>query len=218
VRLGTDRLQVITSLQRAVARIFFGLPESVGFAVAGGAALIARDLVDRETRDVDLFTALPPTASIPDTAAAFERAAASKGWTTRRVQLTDSFARLVVEADSEALIVDLGVDSPPDEPPTLTELGPTLSAHDLAARKTLALFGRAEARDFTDVHDLANVFTKAELVHLAQTQDGGFDLQVFADMIGTISRFTDDDLGLPHPAADRLRHFFHNWRQEITGG
>jgi hypothetical protein len=209
---------VITSLQRAVARIFFGLPESVGFAVAGGAALIARDLVDRETRDVDLFTVLPPTASIPDTAAAFERAAASQGWATRRVQLTGSFARLVVEAGSEALIVDLGVDSPPDEPPTLTELGPTLSAHDLAARKTLALFGRAEARDFTDVHDLANVFTKEELAHLAQTQDGGFDLQVFADMIGTISRFTDDDLGLPRPAADRLRHFFHTWRQEITGG
>ncbi|MCM3887337.1 hypothetical protein [Frankia sp. R82] len=58
---------MITSLQRAVARIFFGLPESVGFAVAGGAALIARDLVDRETRDVDLFTALPPTASISPT-------------------------------------------------------------------------------------------------------------------------------------------------------
>ncbi|MEX5713388.1 helix-turn-helix transcriptional regulator [Parafrankia sp. FMc6] len=65
---------------------------------------------------------------------------------------------------------------------------------------------------------LANVFAKEELVRLAQTQDDGFDLRVFADMIGTIARFTDDDLGLPRPAVDRLRHFFSVWRQEITGG
>jgi hypothetical protein len=130
----------------------------------------------------------------------------------------ESFARLVVETGDEALIVDLGVDSPPDEPPTLTELGPTLSAQDLAARKTLALFGRAEARDFTDVYDLANVFTKEELLHLAQAQDDGFDIRVFADMIGTIGRFTDGDLGLPGPAAERLRRFFRTWCQEIAGG
>ncbi len=68
------------------------------------------------------------------------------------------------------LVVDLGIDSPPDEPPTLTELGPTLTAHDLAARKTLALFGRAAARDFTDVHDLAALFTKDELIGLAQAR------------------------------------------------
>jgi hypothetical protein len=209
---------MITPLQRAAARLFFSLPESVGFAVAGGAALIARDLIDRGTRDVDLFTATPPTTSIPDATAAFERAATAQGWVTRRVQLSDSFARLVLEVDGEALVVDLGVDSPPDEPPTLTELGPTLTAHDLAARKTLALFGRAEARDFTDVHDLTNVFTKNELIRLARAQDDGFDLQVFADMIGTIGRFTDDDLHLPRPDADRLRHFFHTWRREIVAG
>ncbi len=51
---------MITALQRAVAELFFSLPESAGFAVAGGAALIARDLVDRGTRDVDLFTVSRP--------------------------------------------------------------------------------------------------------------------------------------------------------------
>jgi hypothetical protein len=30
---------------------FFALPDSAGFAVAGGAALIARDLVDRQTKE-----------------------------------------------------------------------------------------------------------------------------------------------------------------------
>jgi hypothetical protein len=41
---------MITPLQRAATRVFFDLPESAGFAVAGGAALIVRDLVDRGTR------------------------------------------------------------------------------------------------------------------------------------------------------------------------
>ncbi len=92
---------------------------------------------------------------------------------TRRIQLSDSFARLVVEA---------------------------------------------EARDFTDVQDLAEVVTKDELIRLAQAQDDGFDLRAFADMIGTVSRFTDDDLCLSRPDADRLRRFFHAWRQEISDG
>jgi hypothetical protein len=47
---------------------------------------------------------------------------------------------------------------------------------------------------------------------------GRLDLRVFADMIGTIGRFTDDDLRLSRPDADGLRHFFHTWRQEILAG
>uniref|UniRef100_UPI0013EFA229 nucleotidyl transferase AbiEii/AbiGii toxin family protein n=1 Tax=Protofrankia symbiont of Coriaria ruscifolia TaxID=1306542 RepID=UPI0013EFA229 len=55
----------------------------------------------------------------------------------------------------------------------MTELGPTLTARDLAARKTLALFGRAEARDFTDVYWLSRRFGKDQLLRLAGAQDQG---------------------------------------------
>lgn len=37
----------------------------------------------------------------------------------------------------------------------MTLLGPTLVPLELAGRKLLALFGRAEARDFADVYVLA---------------------------------------------------------------
>jgi hypothetical protein len=52
----------LTGFQVQVARIFFALPESAVFSVAGGAALIAQELVERETRDLDLF-ASPDRAS-----------------------------------------------------------------------------------------------------------------------------------------------------------
>jgi hypothetical protein len=70
---------MITKLQRLAARAFFALPESTGFAVTGGAALIARDLVDRQTKDVDVFTPAPPAAPIPQVVAAYERSLAAYG-------------------------------------------------------------------------------------------------------------------------------------------
>ena len=45
---------MLTPLQRRVT-IIGGLPEADGFALAGGAALIARGDVDRGTRDLDFF-------------------------------------------------------------------------------------------------------------------------------------------------------------------
>lgn len=209
---------MITSFQRSIAAMFFSLDESAGFAVAGGAALITRALVNRSTRDVDLFTAAPPVVPIRDVVIAFTRAAVAKGWRVQQLRLSDSFARLTIEADGEVTMVDLGLDSPPDEPPSTTELGPTLAARDLAARKVLALFGRAEARDFTDVRDLADVYPKDELLRLARAQDAGFDLGVFADMIGTAGRYSDDELNLSTHDAAQLRRFFRDWREELQNG
>lgn len=47
----------LANLQQEVARILFGLPESAGFAMAGGSALVALGVIDRPTRDLDAFVA-----------------------------------------------------------------------------------------------------------------------------------------------------------------
>ncbi len=96
--------------------MFFSLDESAGFAVAGGAALIARALVDRSTQDVDLFSGAPPVVPIPDVVRAFTRAAVAEGWLVRQLRLSDSFARLAVEADGEVTVVDLGPRPPAPAP------------------------------------------------------------------------------------------------------
>lgn len=49
--------QPLTELQRTVLEVFFALPESDGFVLAGGAALVATGLTDRPTNDIDLFGA-----------------------------------------------------------------------------------------------------------------------------------------------------------------
>lgn len=60
------RTCVLTPLQQHIARIIGGLPEADGFALAGGAALIARGDVDRGTRDLDFFgPTLASNAEVP---------------------------------------------------------------------------------------------------------------------------------------------------------
>jgi hypothetical protein len=53
-----DRKLDLSAFQLEVARLFFALPASRGFLLAGGAALLAQHLTARPTEDLDFFTAL----------------------------------------------------------------------------------------------------------------------------------------------------------------
>ena len=50
----------LTDFQLEVTRLFFSLPASKGFLLAGGAALLAQHLTTRPTEDLDFFTAPGP--------------------------------------------------------------------------------------------------------------------------------------------------------------
>ncbi len=117
---------------------------------------------------------------------------------------------IVARADEEVL-VDLAIDSPPHSAPTMTVLGPTLAPVELAGRKLLALFGRAEARDFADVYLLTQRFGKDALLQQAESLDAGFDHTVLAQMMGTLDRFADDEIPLDQQDISRARAFFATW-------
>jgi hypothetical protein len=205
----------LTPLQIEATRLFFSLPDSEGFAVAGGAALIARGLIARPTQDVDLFLLAPGRSTIAAAAAAFEEAMDQRGWTHARALNQHDFIRLSISRGPDSTVVDLGRDSPATEAIPATDLGPTLSSRDLAARKTLALFGRAEGRDFTDVYDLAQRYGRDRLLDWAGQDDLGFDRQVFARMLITIDRLTDADLPVSSHQADTVRAYIHDWAAQL---
>lgn len=208
----------LSSLQLQATRLFFSLPESAGFAVAGGAALLAQGLIHRPTRDVDLFLLDAAASAVAVAAASYEAELDKKGWSHRRVIDQMDFIRLQISDRSEDLLIDFGCDSPPEEHVDNTDLGPTLSPRDLAARKTLALFGRAEARDFADAYELAHRFGRDQLVAWAAADDPGFDKQVFADMLNSIDRLTDEDLPVATSNAQKLRAYFHDWAAALSAG
>ena len=63
--------------QLEVARMFFALPASRGFLLAGGAALLAQHLTARPTEDLDFFTA-PSAAMFPPPAIPWRQRRASE--------------------------------------------------------------------------------------------------------------------------------------------
>ncbi|MFS3128796.1 nucleotidyl transferase AbiEii/AbiGii toxin family protein [Nocardioides sp. Bht2] len=209
-----ERPVALTPLQVEVAQIFFGLRASKGFLVAGGAALLASELIVRPTEDLDLF-ASSPIASVVEAKLALTGALEDRAYQVVVVQDSPTFCRIVVRGAEQEILVDLGVDSPPLGSPTMTVLGPTLAPLELASRKLLALFGRAEARDFADVALLVRRFGKEELLKGAASLDGGFDSSVLAQMMRTLDRFTDDEIPLDGAGVRQAREFFSDWADSL---
>lgn len=204
----------LTDLQQAALELFFSLPESAGFVLAGGAALVATGLTTRPTRDIDLFGS-DLAAGVAAAADALEAACAQRDWTTERIRNSATFRRLVVRSPVEEVLVDLAIDSPPLGPPTVTAVGPTYAPDELAARKVLALFDRAEARDFVDVHALSEHFDLDHLLDLAAKLDGGFTPTLLAEMLATHHRFTDEDFADLGGDPPRLRAFADQWGRQL---
>lgn len=207
----------LTDLQRLVLELFFKLPEADGFVLAGGAALVASGLTERPTQDVDLFGSDVATG-ITAAADALEVACTDRGWTTERIHDTATFRRLIVRSPGDELLVDLAVDSPPLGAPTITAVGPTYPPRELAARKLLALFDRAEARDFVDVHTLSERFDLDDLLDLAGELDEGFTPALLAEMLASHARFADDDLADLGGDPPQLRAWADEWRSRLTDG
>ncbi len=118
----------------------------------GGAALLAQHLTTRPTQDLDFFTSRGHSTAT-DARNQFEDAAHTRGWTVERIHDADAFCRLLVHGP-EDLLIDLVVDSPPGMAATAGIAGPTFAPDELAGRKLVALFDRAEARDFADIYTL----------------------------------------------------------------
>jgi hypothetical protein len=200
---------VLSPLQERAARIISALPEAAGFALAGGAALVIRGLVDRTTRDLDFFSTDP--AAVAGLLLAVEAALVDAGLGVERERVAEGFARLAVTDGNDSTIVDLGYDfrlhAPEDSP-----LGPVLAADDVAASKLLALFARAEPRDFVDVFALANRYGFEGLCSLALDRDRGFNLSALADALGSFEWLSRRDFEIDDAGFAQLTEAVMAWR------
>lgn len=85
---------MLTPLQQRVARIVARLPESEGFALAGGGAVIVQGIVDRGTDDLDFFGA--DVAGVARLTIALRSALELEGLTTASIIEQAGFTRLEV--------------------------------------------------------------------------------------------------------------------------
>jgi hypothetical protein len=201
---------VLSPLQEQVAAIIAGLAEADGFALAGGAALIARGDVQRQTRDLDFF-GLSGDA-VDQLAPAVRRALSAAGLTVGHVQVNPGFVRLIVSDGDDRTELDLASDARLF-PAEAGRLAPTLTGEELAVDKVLAVFGRAEARDFADLMALEPRYGLDRLCELAAEKDLGFDLAVFAEMLGRLDRLRRDEFELDDAEYEQLRAAVRRWHE-----
>jgi hypothetical protein len=204
---------VLSPLQERVAEIVAGLDEAEGFALAGGAALIVRGDVQRQTRDLDFFGLTGD--AVDRLAPAVRRALSADGLTVGHAQLNPGFVRFVVSDGDQVTELDLGTDARlfPAEP---GRIAPTLTGEELAVDKVLAVFGRAEARDFVDLMALEPRYGLDRLSELAAQKDLGFEPDLFADMLGRFDRLRRDEFELDDAEFERLRGHVGRWRELTT--
>ena len=84
-------------------------------------------------------------------------------------------------------------------------------------RKTLALFGRAEPRDYVDVYFLNQRFNREDTLGKAAAADQGFDQDVFAQALRAHRRIRDADFLDIGVAIEDIRSYFDAWADELDG-
>lgn len=169
-----------------------------------------RGLIDRQTRDLDYFTVPGEEEALRALRHALERALdrAALDHARRRDLLT--FVRIEVSDGDDRCEIDYR--ALPAEP---SDYGPTLAVRELAANKVLALFDRAEARDFLDLAELTRSFELQGLLELASEKDTGFDTTGFLEALSSLQRFTAADLGITEAEYERLGATVASWRSVL---
>lgn len=205
---------MLTALQVRVAEIVKDLPESAGFALAGGGALVIRGLVDRTTRDLDYFTTPEEAETLIGLRDALKIALEQAGLDYVIVRDVPTFVRLEVQGEQDRCEVDLAVDYR-TLPPEPSDFGPTLAVKELAANKVLAAFDRAEARDFRDLAALIGQFPLDELMGLAADKDTGFETTGFVEALKAFNRLDPEEFDLDVDDYRRLRTLVSTWRQQL---
>jgi Nucleotidyl transferase AbiEii toxin, Type IV TA system len=202
---------VLSALQLRVAALVASLPEAEGFALAGGAALIARGDVDRLTRDLDFFGL--SAEAVDRLLPVAENALVAEGLSVERVQVGSGFARLIVFSGEDRTELDLAADARLF-PVEVREPAPLLSREELAIDKLLAVFGRAEARRLHRPDAAGTGLRARASLSLAATKDTGFDMGVFAGMLGRFGRLRRDEFGLDDTSYGALSSAVGRWRQQ----
>jgi hypothetical protein len=147
-------------------------------------------------------------------AAAVERAAEAQGLRIDRERDTETFVRFGISDGEGRSELDLAIDYRA-LPPVDTRYGPALDLRELGANKVLAIFDRAEPRDFIDLAQLAERFSLDDLVSLAKAKDRGLDLEVLVAFMARVASLPREDFELDDRSYRQLIATVDGWRETL---
>jgi len=196
-----------------VASVVSGLAEGRELGLAGGAALIVWGISERATRDLDYFATSSETIDVLAPVVAQELRAT--GLDVQEIRSSPGFVRYQITDGSDTTELDLAWDYRM-RALHQTEFGPVLDRDELAADKVLALYGRAEARDFVDVFRLRTYYTRDQLFALAFEKDRGFVAPAFAESLAQMERRDRIEFEVDDATYENLLDEFARWCAALT--
>lgn len=185
--------ELLTPFQKKVLKAFTGIEESKAFYLTGGTALSAFYLAHRLSEDFDLFTSEEPLISI--VARKFKSALEELGIQVQEIRSFSTFWEAVASSGPEHFKIQLALDSPFMLSEIEEKEGLRIhSFEDIAAGKLLALYGRAEERDFIDIYCIARSgnISLERMIELAKEKDPGLDEYYLAIAFEQSEKIPDD--------------------------
>jgi predicted nucleotidyltransferase component of viral defense system len=184
---------ILTPFQKRVLKAFTEIEESKAFYLTGGTALSAFYLAHRLSEDFDLFTSEEPLISV--VARKLKTGLENSSIHVEEIRTFSSFWEGVAGRGGESIKIQLAYDSPYMLSATTEQEGLRIhSLDDIAAGKLLALFGRAEERDFVDVYCIVKdgKISLEKMIELAKRKDPGLDEYYLAIAFEQSEKIPDD--------------------------
>jgi hypothetical protein len=219
----------VIDLHRQVAAIALRAAAGHGFALGGGNALIAHEVISRPTQDVDLFT--DQEHGVEAAAGAVESALIEAGFQAERRDQTAGLADvfpgmgdgpaewIITAADGGQMMLQMAYFDR-DRQPVAMDIGPVLDLEDVAGGKICALAGRVEPRDYSDTAAMLARYSPAELIGFARRLDPGLDDRDFADAGSRLDKLPDQAFaatGLTDHDIAAIRQRFASWPRRPGG-
>lgn len=191
-------MNILTTLQEELLKLFAETEESDLFYLTGGTALAGCYLKHRYSRDLDLFT--KEEEIIGYMGDRIQNRLKAKSIQTTTIRKLKSFYEILVKKGEEECPIHLALDSPfRFSEPTERLLGVKIDTIiDIATNKLLTLFGRVEPRDFVDVFFLVKEkFPLDELIEKSKQKDPGLDEYYLAIAFHQAEELPDEISRLP---------------------
>lgn len=179
-------MTILTSLQNRFLQIFFNSFLKQDFFLTGGTALSAFYLQHRLSQDIDLFTLNQKLEFNAVNAEILKIISSLSGKIEHQIS-SPTFLQFIFKTNKDELKIDIVKDTPVHFG-SLKKISNYQidSLKNIAVGKLLALFGRADAKDFIDLYFLLEVekkFTFNKLYNLAKKKDIGLSEFYLAGMI-----------------------------------
>lgn len=208
-----------------VARIALSVAQQHASHWAAGLALIAHGVVDRPTRDVDLFCG--PDGRVAEAATHVQNALRAAGIDVIAESDDNGLDGLIPElgeylveltayrdpADTDGVPISLG-HLYRSRTPIVLDIGPVMHIDDLQAWKVAALVARAEPRDYVDVAAFLSSRSQDELLAMARRVDPGIEDDDIAAVGNRLDGIPDGEFasyGISTQHVDELRRRFAPW-------